>query len=404
MKISDNIKGCYTTGNKGFTMMEMVIVLAIIGILGSLGFKAFDNVLTNIKFESTVKEMKNLKKAIVGDPHAIQNDIRASFGYFGDMGSLPSTLNDLVIKGSKPLMTVNTTLDKASGWNGPYLESSFVQDTDGNITDGFGNSYIYSTAKTVSADGDSVYATITSNGADGSTGGAGVNADINVEIFKSDLYGSVYGNIYDVNDFGMDNAILTLYYADGSGGITNSSVMTANDGFYFFARIPFGLNSARIAPSGGIETHAHRVVVRSPVNPQPNIFGVGTLYLTGTATATGPGNQIVDFNIRNELGSSINLIDFRATYTHGSLTPTYDELRLDGNPIWTAGATRAGSGSQLASVAGGAWTNSTLNNNTTYAFTLRDFQDGGNDDMSGVSFTVRLYLATGQTYDFTFTP
>ena len=86
------------------------------------------------------------------------------------------------------------------------------------------------------------------------------------------------------------------------------------------------------------------------------------------------------------------------------MTPTYDELRLDGNPIWTAGATRAVSGSQLASVAGGAWTNSTLNNNTTYAFTMRDFQDGGNADMSGVSFTVRLYLATGQTYDFTFTP
>jgi len=391
-------------GSKGFTMMEMVIVLAIIGILASLGFKAFDNVLLNMKFESTMREMEVIKIAIVGDPQTIQNNVRSSFGFFGDMGSIPASLTNLVTKGSQPFTQVNTTLDMASGWNGPYIRTSFNQDASGNLTDGFGNSYVYSTLKKLSADGDSVYATITSQGADGSSGGTGIDADINTEIFKSDLYGSVYGNIYDVNDFGMDNATVTIYYADGGGGITNSSVFTTNDGFYFFPRIPFGLNALRIAPSGGVETHATRVLVNRSISPQPNIFDVGTLYLTGTPLTSGPGDQIVDFNIRNELGVDVTLIDFSATYTHTTLTPTYDELQLDGSPIWTAGGTRAGSGDRLVLVAGGTWVNSTLDNNTTYNFTMRDFQDGGNADMSGVAFTARLYLATGQFYDFTFTP
>ena len=69
-------------GGNGFTMMEMVIVLAIIGILASLGFKAFDNVLLNMKFESTMSEMKVIKIAIVGDPKTVQNNVRASFGFF----------------------------------------------------------------------------------------------------------------------------------------------------------------------------------------------------------------------------------------------------------------------------------------------------------------------------------
>ena len=388
----------------GFTMMELIIVLSIIGILASLGLKAFDNVILNMKFESTIHEMEELKIAIVGDPQAIQNDVRASFGYFGDMGSLPSSLTQLITKGEQAAMQVNATLDMVYGWNGPYLRTTFTQDANGNLTDGFGNAYVYSTAKTLSADGDSVYATITSYGDDGVSGGGGTGSDINIELFKSDLFGSVYGNIYDVNDFGMDNATVTIYYVDGSGGLANSSVVTSSDGFYYFPRIPFGLNSVRIAPLGGIETHAHRAVISSTVNVQPNIFGVGSFYLTGTATATGAGNQIVDFNIRNELGTSVSLVDFRATYTHPSATPTYDELQLDATPIWTASGTRAGNGSQLASVTGGTWVISTLDNNTTYAFTMRDFQDGGNTDMTGVTFTVRLFLSTGQFYDFVFTP
>jgi len=391
-------------GCSGFTMMELIIVISIIGILASLGLKAFDNVILNMKFESTIHEMEELKIAIVGDPWAIQNDVRASFGYFGDMGSLPSSLTQLITKGAQSALQVDATLDMVYGWNGPYLRTTFTQDANGNLTDGFGNSYVYSTTKTLSADGDSVYATITSYGDDGSSGGAGTAADINIELFKSDLFGSVYGNIYDVNDFGMDDATVTIYYVDGSGGLSNSSVVTVNDGFYYFPRIPFGLNSVRIAPLGGIETHAHRAVISSTVNVQPNIFNVGSFYLTGTATATGPGNQIVDFNIRNELGTSVTLIDYSATYTHPSATPTYDELQLDGTPIWTAGGTRAGSGALLATVTGGTWVNSTLDNNTTYAFTMRDFQDGGNTDMTGVTFTVRLFLSTGQYYDFVFTP
>jgi len=265
-----------TLKNAGFTLMEMIVVISIIGILASLGLKAFDNVILNMKFESTIHEMEELKKSIVGDPQAIQNDIRASFGYFGDMGSLPGTLNNLITKGSQAAMQVDATLDMVYGWNGPYLRTTFTQDANGNLTDGFGNPYVYSTAKSLSSDGDSVYATITSYGDDGSSGGTGTAADITIEIFKSDLFGSVYGNIYDVNDFGMDNATVTIYYVDGSGGLTNSSVLTLNDGFYYFPRLPFGLNSVRIAPLGGIETHAHRAVVSSTVNVQPAFFKVKT--------------------------------------------------------------------------------------------------------------------------------
>lgn len=155
----------------GFTLMELIIVMALIGIMTSISINIVIRTLEAQKADSTLLEMQIIKRAIAGDPSLIINGRRSDFGFYGDMGSLPSSLTDLITKGSQAGLQVNSTLDIVHGWNGPYLRSTFTQDSDGNITDGFGNAYVYSTAKTLSADGDSIYATITSNGDDGSPGG-----------------------------------------------------------------------------------------------------------------------------------------------------------------------------------------------------------------------------------------
>src|SRR3712207_8217999 len=50
---------------------------------------------------------------------------RTSFGYHGDVGALPSSINDLI---TRPLTvaaySANTANRHMFGWNGPYLDTS----------------------------------------------------------------------------------------------------------------------------------------------------------------------------------------------------------------------------------------------------------------------------------------
>jgi len=137
--------------DKGFTLIETLIVMAVVFFVFSILFIRTTGITDYGKETATRREMEELRKAIVGDPSIYTDGRYVQRGYLGDVGSLPDSLGDLV---TKPATVPNWDKFTEKGWNGPYIQNS------GYDKDAWGNSYIY----------DKGNAKITSKGKDGILG------------------------------------------------------------------------------------------------------------------------------------------------------------------------------------------------------------------------------------------
>ncbi len=121
---------------KGFTLIEIIVVLALLGILVGVTAPLVSQSLKAEAESETIERMKAIHKAIVGDPAL------GDFGFLGDIGDFPSALSDLV---SKPVslsaFSTSNTNNVGYGWRGPYLD---LESED--LEDGWGNALQYSTA------------------------------------------------------------------------------------------------------------------------------------------------------------------------------------------------------------------------------------------------------------------
>ena len=130
--------------DKGFSLIELLVVLVIIGLLGGLvGPRLFTQV-DSSKVEIAQTQIRMLKTALQA--------------YRLDIGAYPTTevgLNSLISKPANNLL-----------WRGPYLEQMLPLDP-------WGNPFVYvPTAENFQ--GFALY----SLGADGKEGGEGINEDI----------------------------------------------------------------------------------------------------------------------------------------------------------------------------------------------------------------------------------
>ena len=102
-------------GQQGFTLVELLLVLVILGILASIVLPKFTNRTKQAKVAATQTQIATFKTAL--DAYEVDN------GYYP--------------KGKNGLMDLIQQPRDAQGWRGPYLQADAIP------LDPWGNAYIY---------------------------------------------------------------------------------------------------------------------------------------------------------------------------------------------------------------------------------------------------------------------
>ena len=390
--------------------MELIIIIALIGILTSVGVSIVLRTLEAQKADSTLLEMRALKRSITGDSNVLINGRRSEFGYYGDMGIMPASLSDLLNKGSQPSLTNNTTYFITYGWGGPYLSKALQDDPTASISDSWGNAYIYSNTKTVNASGDTILGKITSLGADGTVGGSLYDADIDLEIFKQEVTATVYGSAYTIDGNPMVSGKVYIFKPNGTASLSVDSLTTGVQGTYSFSNIPKGSRALSFRPLGGLETNIKSILVAEGNVNIPRVNNIANLLLVpGSPTLAGASNEQVQFQLRNLIGQTVTVTDFKTdypgSYNFAKREPKYNQLIVNSVTVWFEASflNMAGSGDQIDSK-GAGMTNFQIPKNQSRTFIMRDFLDKKDTptDMTGTAFTVTLYSSDGKQYSFDF--
>jgi len=145
----------------GFTLLEMVLVLFLIGLLASAGLLFTEGVEDQAKYDETKRRMELIRKAIVGDPTRTINGAPEISGFVADMGRLPFCLAELLVPGEmsgvpadnafvSPCSDSSNNLaikgwqiaegnNIGHGWRGPYIQVIPDSDNELRFRDGYGN-------------------------------------------------------------------------------------------------------------------------------------------------------------------------------------------------------------------------------------------------------------------------
>jgi len=303
---------------KGLSLIEVVIILAVMVVLVALLVPSTVQILTGARRNVTLDEMENLKKAMIGDPDLKTSGVRSNFAYLGDMGNLPSTLDDLVTQGAQPAYAFNSSKGVGAGWRGPYITLGPGSDAASHRVDAFGNLYTYSITNYTNAQGQTVDANVVSLGADGVAGGTGNDEDVTLETLVAETTATVTGYGFDLSGNPLDGATVTMNYP-ASGSLTSPTTTTDSAGFYQFTNIPFGIRSVSFNPR---------------------------LLLVPGSVRTGTSTNNVEFRVANFSTNTITVRTFVATFTPvGGAAFLRSNILWNSATVWScAGANPMGSG------------------------------------------------------------
>ena len=287
---------------KGLSLIEVIIILAVMVVLVALLVPSTVQILTGARRNVTLDEMENLKKAMIGDPDLKTSGVRSNFAYLGDMGNLPSTLDDLVTQGAQPAYAFASSKGVGAGWRGPYITLGPGSDAASHRVDAFGNDYTYSGTDYVNGQGQTVDAKVVSLGADGVTGGTGNDEDVTLETLAAETTATVTGYGFGLDGNPLDAATVTINYP-ANGTLTSATTTTDSAGFYQFTNIPFGIRSVSFNPK--------------------------LLYVPGSAKATTTAWNTVEFRVANLSNTNI---------TVGTLQATFGATAYFRNALWNSAA------------------------------------------------------------------
>jgi prepilin-type N-terminal cleavage/methylation domain-containing protein len=224
--------------NGGYTLIEMILVVVIIGILASMAIQSLSKDENTRRFDDTTLEMKKIARAIVGDERLITDGVRTDFGYVGDVGSLPSSLDDLVLKPGG-----------YSTWKGPYVRNNFNENSEDYKRDAWNNLYTYSGGITIGSD----------------AGGSPITkqfAGTADELTANSVRGIVRDQAGLPPSDRASNVNVTLYFPDGSGSMTSLSRIPSRSGeFSFDNQIPIGIHLIRAVATSSKDTASKYIAV-----------------------------------------------------------------------------------------------------------------------------------------------
>ncbi|MGB0747909.1 MAG: type II secretion system major pseudopilin GspG [Magnetospiraceae bacterium] len=132
------------TGQRGFTLLELLVVLAILGLIALFAVPQVTRLLGGAKSDAAAIQVTNLSSIL--DLYRIET------------GRFPTDAEGLEALRTKPA--------EAKGWNGPYVQKAEM------LVDPWGNPYQYRFP------GEHGEYDIWSFGADGTEGGSGEDADV----------------------------------------------------------------------------------------------------------------------------------------------------------------------------------------------------------------------------------
>ncbi len=232
---------------KGFTLLEIIVVLAIVGILAGVTATMGFSLLNRAREKATFEEMQEIYKAVMGNPEL------GTFGFVGDKGRLPVDLTELVDKTGQPDYDIKSTTDGTEdsngikwGWNGPYLNIGVDPQSYNN--DAWGNPYNY----------DKDTGKITSNGLDGVFG---TSDDIICPPYDVSYKGDVTLTVFVK---GMPNQ----YESSGTAIEIEATIYSyddQNDKMYLFGTINSDANKGRSYSFFGLTQGFHPVKIKRDI-------------------------------------------------------------------------------------------------------------------------------------------
>ncbi|MFH1687607.1 MAG: prepilin-type N-terminal cleavage/methylation domain-containing protein [bacterium] len=219
----------------GFTLIELVIVILIIGVIGTVATLRMQESIETARYEQTKQEMDQLAIAIVGNPRIYSNGANTDFGFVGDNGALPTTLDEL---------TQNP--GGWSTWDGPYVESG--PNGDEFKKDAWLNNYLYTDTLLRST-------------------GSGTTIDKLIAVSSAALLSNVVsGYVVDADmeppsaGF-VDSVTVVLTYPNGSGGLAQPAIHPDAHGRFSYTGVPVGNHSLQVIHEPTSDTMAYSVTV-----------------------------------------------------------------------------------------------------------------------------------------------
>ncbi len=286
------------------TVIEIIIVLAVLVAMIALVVPSAVQRLTAARRTGTLNEMENVKLGMIGDANLKIKGVRSDFAYLGDMGNLPSTLDDLVTQGAQPAYAFDSSKQVGAGWKGPYVTVGVGGDSSSHKRDAFGNDYTYDTTDYTNGQGQAVDGKLVTFGADGVTGGTGENEDVTLEMLKAETTATVSGSAFDQGGNPLNGAGVSIHFP-AAGVLTSSTITADSSGFYQFTDIPIGDRSITLEPR--------------------------LLLVAGSVSAFGGSNQDVEFRVVNFSSSPVTVRSIIASYD----TAVFYNLVRWGTPFTT---------------------------------------------------------------------